>query len=1369
MTAERHYDMDIPFDFELDSEIQNPTHSPSHAPRTDVADFLSVRPWDPQSAVLANEPVGKAPKKYRAWDGIGGDITDIYLVLQGCLCVGQMKRAEAIIKRLIKFDIPESELMKINQEFVRVSAERIVANPNESDEQDLHKWFELQIRKKDFYYDVLAYMLKVSLRESSSEKRDRLVNRYMGLLPPDLTREEQNEYGILTETELDLIHSIRDGHQTRVDLDQLKEHREDEDLASTHPKTVSVFDEYIPEDEMLEVRSTQQKGLGLKTIKKSLQILKSPENLLGTSTLTYEQRRQRQTAIEETAVRSAVERWREEHEKMIKMGLNPQLQSKSLGAMMWKWQLAMENYIGAELAKMDAADASGSKSGDPEERMNLTVWLRFLPIEKLAAITILTVMNALGIQGMDKSVPLSALIMQVGRAVQDESSVDRLLKVASKNPKYDEKKHGKLLIQNLKKRKRKAPKSVDVPSTDPSTTPGLFAGLANAPWMLTTVAQVGAFLITGLLKSAVIAVTRVNPKTEELMTQMQPAFTHTQQYKMGKKIGVIISNQTLVQQMKREPVHSLLAQHLPMIVEPEPWSDFSAGGYISQPVSVIRIKNSDKEQRRYAGAAIERGDLQQVLKGLDVLGKTSWVINRPVLQVMLEAWNSGDEIANMPPAEPQFPPIPKPPADADPLVRKQYLKAVKAQENLKGALHSQRCSQNFQLEIARALRNEVFYFPHNLDFRGRAYPVPPLLNHMGADHCRGLLKFGEARELGASGLKWLKVHLSNVFGYDKDNLSGREAFADEHRDDIYDSATKPLEGRRWWLQGEDPWQTLAACVELKDAWDSPDTTKFMSSLPVHQDGTCNGLQHYAALGGDEWGAKQVNLEPGDKPADVYSAVAELVKQSIAEDLAKGSHLAEILTGKITRKVVKQTVMTNVYGVTFVGAKVQVRRQLVAAHKDLPKENNSHPGILAYYIATKIFKSLSTMFRGAHDIQSWLGECAHRICSALMPEQLESLLKHFEKRKEVKGSSAKAKEHGFDSEALIQFKSGVVWTTPLHMPVVQPYRTSKSRIVRTNLQQVSLSEPSRSDTIHKRKQLQGFPPNFIHSLDASHMILSALKCYELGMSFAAVHDSFWTHAANIDKMNRVLRDAFIQIHSADIIGRLAAEFEVRYKGAYNLVTVKSGSPLLKKLSQLRKSPEYKAMKAELLGDFKPKTPIDKRAEELLIELKVAQMLQSNDPKTRAKAESWKTSSQIISESAAEEDFDVPAELAELGFGTVPARETKIKADKSVKVGDIENIDETPDCNLYPNAESEINMDSADPAMEETEDGQQDARYQTDTLDSAERFARSIKGRGVSKKQQSSYSSFAWVPLKFPPVPKRGSFDISRLKESQYFFS
>jgi DNA-directed RNA polymerase len=48
-----------------------------------------------------------------------------------------------------------------------------------------------------------------------------------------------------------------------------------------------------------------------------------------------------------------------------------------------------------------------------------------------------------------------------------------------------------------------------------------------------------------------------------------------------------------------------------------------------------------------------------------------------------------------------------------------------------------------------------------------------------------------------------------------------------------------------------------------------DPASYVSHLPVHMDGSCNGLQHYAALGRDEAGGRAVNLLPSNTPQDVY--------------------------------------------------------------------------------------------------------------------------------------------------------------------------------------------------------------------------------------------------------------------------------------------------------------------------------------------------------------------------------------------------------------------------------------------------------------------------------------------------------------------
>lgn len=51
------------------------------------------------------------------------------------------------------------------------------------------------------------------------------------------------------------------------------------------------------------------------------------------------------------------------------------------------------------------------------------------------------------------------------------------------------------------------------------------------------------------------------------------------------------------------------------------------------------------------------------------------------------------------------------------------------------ALHSIRCDLQLKFWVAEKFKNDTFFFPYNLDFRGRAYPVPPNLNHLGERSC----------------------------------------------------------------------------------------------------------------------------------------------------------------------------------------------------------------------------------------------------------------------------------------------------------------------------------------------------------------------------------------------------------------------------------------------------------------------------------------------------------------------------------------------------------------------------------------------------------------------------------------------------------
>ena len=118
------------------------------------------------------------------------------------------------------------------------------------------------------------------------------------------------------------------------------------------------------------------------------------------------------------------------------------------------------------------------------------------------------------------------------------------------------------------------------------------------------------------------------------------------------------------------------------------------------------------------------------------------------------------------------------------------------------------------------------------------------------------------------------------------SFDDRAAFVDDNIDKIRESVQSPFSEDPWWMTLDDPFQGLATCEEIIKAIDSGNPESYMCSLPVHMDGSCNGLQHYAALGRDTVGGKAVNLLEGDGPEDVYVGVMHEVIRRVAEEAEK---------------------------------------------------------------------------------------------------------------------------------------------------------------------------------------------------------------------------------------------------------------------------------------------------------------------------------------------------------------------------------------------------------------------------------------------------------------------------------------------------
>ena len=107
------------------------------------------------------------------------------------------------------------------------------------------------------------------------------------------------------------------------------------------------------------------------------------------------------------------------------------------------------------------------------------------------------------------------------------------------------------------------------------------------------------------------------------------------------------------------------------------------------------------------------------------------------------------------------------------------------------------------------------------------------LNTVSNDIGRSLLLFGKGKKLGDKGFDWLKIHLINLTGTKKSATNQeRLEYANEILDDIIDSAENPLNGRGWWKENDDPWQTLACCIEINKVLKSnKPPEEFISNFP----------------------------------------------------------------------------------------------------------------------------------------------------------------------------------------------------------------------------------------------------------------------------------------------------------------------------------------------------------------------------------------------------------------------------------------------------------------------------------------------------------------------------------------------------------
>ena len=515
--------------------------------------------------------------------------------------------------------------------------------------------------------------------------------------------------------------------------------------------------------------------------------------------------------------------------------------------------------------------------------------------------------------------------------------------------------------------------------------------------------------------------------------------------------------------------------------------------------------------RRYLEELKNRGhEMKPVYDAVNIMQETEWVINKPIYEVILSLINTDSSLGHLP-TNPQEIELPVKPVDIE--TNKESLVKWKREASLVYKERAKSKSKYIQvrqiIEEARLLLDRSFFYPYQLDFRGRIYPKPAMLSPQGADYSRALIKFKYGKQMKENNsFDDFAIAGAGLYGeVDKEDIQTRLDWVKDRLDTFIGYAKEPLTNTDW-AKADKPFCFLAWCFELKDFAETDYDASFITTLPIQSDCSNSGLQHYSAMMRDEIGGKATNLIPSNKPEDVYRIVAQKVIMKLrdkTDPMAK-----QWLDYGIDRKLCKKPVMCLPYSLTQYSCRQYIQDHVEKEFKEKEKLHNFGKDLFkaTNYLTPIVWESINDVIVGAKEIMGFLKKVSRLVASENLP---------------------------------------VCWTTPkpLNFPVQMMCYKKESKRVKTKMGDsiIKLSIQSDTDEIDKRKTAQSICPNLIHSLDASCLMLAVIKAKDKGVTnFSLIHDSFGCVAPDVHKLSEAIREAFCEVYEQDVLTNWAMEMK-----------------------------------------------------------------------------------------------------------------------------------------------------------------------------------------------------------------------------------
>lgn len=631
----------------------------------------------------------------------------------------------------------------------------------------------------------------------------------------------------------------------------------------------------------------------------------------------------------------------------------------------------------------------------------------------------------------------------------------------------------------------------------------------------------------------------------------EPVFVRAMRSFGGKTIYYLQTSETVGQWIAafKEHVAQLAPAYAPCVVPPRPWkTPFNGGFHTEKVASRVRLVKGDREHVR----KLTVKQMPKVYKAINALQNTKWQVNKEVLAVAEDVIR-----LDLGYGVPSFKPLidkENKPANPVPVefqhLRGRELKEMLSEEQWQAFINWKgECARLYTAETKRGSKSaavvrmigqarkysafDSIYFVYAMDSRSRVYAQSSTLSPQSNDLGKSLLRFTEGRKIdSAEALKWFLVLGANLWGWDKKTFDVRQSnvLDGDFQDMCRDIAADPLTFTQW-AKADEPYQFLAWCFEYSrylDALDEGTQAAFETHLPVHQDGSCSGIQHYSAMLRDEVGAKAVNLKPSDAPQDIYGAVAQVVisKNALYMDAAEGTTFTSgslTLSGSdlramasawdsvgITRGLTKKPVMTLPYGSTRLTCRDSVIDYIVdleekeaqmavaegrAANRVHPFDDNGDltPAKAYNYMTALIWPSISEVVKAP----------------VVAMQMIRKLARFAAKRNE-----------------------GLEYTLPTGFILKQKIMATEMLRVRTCLMgDIKMSLQVETDVVDETAMMGAAAPNFVHGHDASHLILTVCHLVDEGVtSIAVIHDSFGTHADNTAKLRHALKSEMVGMYS-----------------------------------------------------------------------------------------------------------------------------------------------------------------------------------------------------------------------------------------------